>query len=162
MKKLTKTLLISVLTLSIPFITSCEKNNQTEPEQEEEITSDYLLNENYENLKPLSSVSLDLSKISYESEQFGIFNNVKYQQIYYDNQAYEENQGLSVLNYDTKFMFYNDEYIRFVNCPDGYVFNLKTNTTLNGDFSISHLRSKIYNEEMTLTITKETSNPYSS
>ena len=162
MKKLTKTLLISVLTLSIPFITSCEKNNQTEPEQEEEITSDYLLNENYENLKPLSEVSLDLSKISYETEQFGIFNNVKYQQIYYDNQAYEENQGLSVLNYDTKFMFYNDEYIRFVNCPDGYVFNLKTNTTLNGDFSISHLRSKIYNEEMTLTITKETSNPYSS
>ena len=56
MKKLTKTLLISVLTLSIPFITSCEKNNQTEPEQEEEITSDYLLNENYENLKPLSEV----------------------------------------------------------------------------------------------------------
>ena len=67
-----------------------------------------------------------------------------------------------VLNYDTKFMFYNDEYLRFVNCPDGYVFNLKTNTTLNGDFSISHLRSKIYNEEMTLTVTKETSNPYSS
>ena len=66
-----------------------------EPEKEEKITSDYLLNENYENLKPLSEGSLDPSKISYETEQFGNFNNVKYQQIYYDNQAYEENQGLS-------------------------------------------------------------------
>ena len=134
-------------------------SNQQEPEIIDK--SDYLLNEDYNDLKPLSEVSTSYNDIVYEEDIMGVFDNIKYQELYYNNVKYDNAIG-SVLNYDSKYLFYNDETLRFVNCPDGYMFNFDTDTTVNTDFSISHFRSKIYNEESTLTITKETKNPYGS
>ena len=63
---------------------------------------------------------------------------------------------------DVKHIFYNlDGYARFVSVADGYAITIPTNTTLETDFSLGKYRSKLYNEEFTLTVSDEfESSPY--
>ena len=119
-----KILLTTIFLLSF---SSCEQpsasNSSESVSEEPEIIEkkDYLLAEEYTDLVPLSEVSTDASSIIYEPDIFGEFENVKYQQLYFDNQLKEYSAGTSVLNYDSKYMFYNDNTLRFINCSYGKI-----------------------------------------
>ncbi len=125
---------------------------------------DILFAENYENLFDLQDVeNISSDELMYDEDLFGRFSNGKYQELYLNNEKNNSlKDGQVTDNDDAKYVYYNDDTMRFVNRSEGYALNLKTETTFNVDFSIAAYRSKLYNKESTITITKETKNPYSS
>lgn len=166
MKKISKLLMASLLLLA----TSCEhegdESNSSSSSTSEDLvdeSKDVLFNEHYENLVQLSDVEvISEDNLMYDTDEFGEFDGRKYQELYKNNVFNNQlKDGQITETDDAKYLFYNDNSVRFVNRSDGYAFNLKTSTTMNTDFSASIYRSKIYNAESTLTVSKETKNPYS-
>ena len=129
-----------------------------EPSIQPEVNKNYdvLLDEDYSNIKKLN----ELEKYD---DVFGYFEERTSQQLYInnvlDNEMYD---GMVKDGVDAKYLFYSDDTMRFVDRSAGYAINLKTDKTFEGDFSLGAYRSKLYNDETTLTITKETKNPYKS
>ena len=123
---------------------------------------DYLLDEDYSTVKKLADITKGSNdRFMYDEDFFGIFDGIKYQQLYYDNVLDNSRKDGSVTeDTDAKYMFYNDEYLRFLNRNEGYVFNLKTDSTFVGDFKRSSYRSRIYNKDVTLSVSYENQNPY--
>ncbi len=164
MKKKKFLLPLFAIILSISC-TSCDDNetsisNQDDPKVEDDI----LFNEYYDGLKKLDSIhaASDYEPM-YEEDLFGHFPNIKYQELYKNNVLTPTlKDGQITENDDAKYLFYNDEYMRFVNRSDGYAFNLKTDSTFKADFKVAAYRNRLYNTETTLTVSKETKNPYSS
>ena len=144
---------------------SCANNNKEEissSPSKELIKEDRLLAENYQNIQKLCELnSLSEDELMYDEEVFGTFNGGKYQQLYYNNELDNNKLDGQISEYDdAKYLFYNDDTLRFVNRSDGYAINLKTENTFEGDFSLSEYRSKLFNRDITLTISRERSNPY--
>ncbi len=171
MKKTHRNLLLILCTL---LITGCDDNknsisdtstsgnsNTSSPIVEDD-SKDILFAENYGNLKNLQDVeAMPSESLMYDDDLFGAFPNRKYQELYLNNKLDNTlKDGRVTENDDAKYVYYNDDTMRFVNRSDGYAINLKTDTTYNADFSIAAYRSKLYNKETTLTISKETKNPY--
>ena len=155
MKK--KYLLIGLASfLLLTTTTSCNNKNN-----EELIASDETFNEDYKDIVELSKLSKENKEnIMYSEMDFGEFDNVKNQALYYNNAIdNERREGSASETDDLKYIFYNNDHLRFVNRSDGYALNLKTNTTVNGDFSVAKYRSKIYNRDFTLTVSKENVKP---
>ena len=123
---------------------------------------DELLDEDYSNIKKLSEITKNPNeRMMYDQDFFGEFENIKYQQLYYDNvQDNSRKDGSVDENTDAKYLYYNDEYVRFLNRSDGYAFNFRTDTTFVGDFQRAKYRSKIYNKEVSISVSHETQNPY--
>ena len=142
--------------LLLTMTTSCKNNNN-----EELIASDETFNEDYKNIVELSKLNKESKEnIMYSEMDFGQFDNVKNQALYYNNVIdNDKREGSASETDDLKYIFYNNDYLRFVNRSDGYALNLKTNTTVNGDFSVAKYRSKIYNRDFTLTVSKENVKP---
>lgn len=124
---------------------------------------DNIYNESFRNLIGLNKlekkeeIRLEF-KDEYEDDSFDegkIINGFRYENTKMIDFGSEEAKGK-----DYKSIFYNDKAARFVNISDGYAITMPTTTTLNADFSLGDLRSKIYNEESTLTISVEDQNPY--
>ena len=152
MKKISSKLLVILTLLTIPVLSSCDNKS---------VKEDKMFLENYENLVPLKKLK-QTEEIFYDAREFGEFEDIKHQELYFNNILNNSREGVAVLKDDAKFLYYNKEKMRFLNSTDGYMFDIQTKTTFNVDFSLSKYRSKIYNEEMTLTITKEEQNPYKS
>ena len=130
----------------------------------EDNSYDVLLDEDYSNIKELKDLEKsDPYDLMYDDDVFGYFEERSSQQLYinnvFDNEMYD---GMVKDGVDAKYLFYSDDTVRFVDRTSGYAFNLKTDKTFEGDFSLGKYRSKIYNDETTLTISKETKNPYKS
>lgn len=130
----------------------------------EDNSYDVLLDEDYSNIKELKDLEKsDPYDLMYDDDVFGYFEERSSQQLYinnvFDNEMYD---GMVKDGVDAKYLFYSDDTVRFVDRTSGYAFNLKTDKNFEGDFSLGKYRSKIYNDETTLTISKETKNPYKS
>lgn len=152
MKKISSKLLVILTLLTIPVLSSCDNKP---------VKEDKMFLENYGNLISLKKLKQS-EDIFYDAREFGEFEGIKHQELYFNNVLNNSREGVAVLKDDAKFLYYNKEKMRFLNSTDGYMFDIQTKTTFNVDFSLSKYRSKIYNEEMTLTITKEEQNPYKS
>ena len=156
-------LLINLTLFSMSLI-SCKENEITssEVQEEQEIEEDVLFDENYREISKLSNLeAMNFDDIMYDDDEFGRFDNIKYQQLYYNNQIDNDRlDGTVTDNDDAKYLFYNDDHLRFVNRSEGYALNLASDSTFKGDFSLAKYRSKIYNRDITLTISREQSNPY--
>ena len=145
-----KYLLICLSAFLLSTTTSCKNNNE-----EELIKEDVNFAENYESIKNLKDLEKE-SNIMYEDIFFGEFDNIKNQDLYYNNVLdSSKREGDITEADDPKYIFYSNDKLRFVNRSDGYALNMKTNTTVVGDFKVAKYRSKIYNRDFTLTISKE-------
>ncbi|MBQ8206459.1 MAG: hypothetical protein IJZ77_03270 [Bacilli bacterium] len=158
-----KKLLSIVLVALTSMLFSCDENVESESNSGDVILNediDILFNENYQSIKKLSEVPT-IEQLMYDEEVFGSFTG-KYQELYKNN-VLDNNlkDGQVGENDDAKYIFYNDDTMRFVNRSEGYAVNLKTDTTYVGDFSVGACRSKLYNKDTTLSISKEVGkNPY--
>lgn len=158
-----KKLLSIVLVALTSMLFSCDENVESENNSGDIILNediDILFNENYQSIKKLSEVPT-IEQLMYDEEVFGSFTG-KYQELYKNN-VLDNNlkDGQVGENDDAKYIFYNDDTMRFVNRSEGYAVNLKTDTTYVGDFSVGACRSKLYNKDTTLSISKEVGkNPY--
>lgn len=127
---------------------------------------DVLLAETYSNLVDLSNLHNKLpdnwDEAFADSKNFNSATKITYEQAYKNNILVDGNVTISNED-DVKFLFYNknDNSARIISKADGYALTLPTSTTLNTDFSLGLYRSKVYNEDYTLTISYEHSNPYS-
>ena len=159
-KKILSLALVSLTSLLFSCSPSTSNNISEETKQPEE-KIDILFNENYSSVRKLSEVET-IDQLMYDDEVFGVFDNGKYQELYKNN-VLDKNlkDGQVSATDDAKYVFYSDDTMRFVNRSEGYAVNLKTENTFVGDFSVGACRSKLYNEETTLSISKETKNPYS-
>lgn len=158
-----KKLLSIVLVALTSMLFSCDGSGNNESNNDDIIEKedvDVLFNENYQSIKKLSEVPT-IEQLMYDEEVFGSFTG-KYQELYKNN-VLDNNlkDGQVGENDDAKYIFYNDDTMRFVNRSEGYAVNLKTDTTYVGDFSVGACRSKLYNKDTTLSISKEVGkNPY--
>lgn len=158
-----KKLLSIVLVALTSMLFSCDGSGNNESNNDDIIEKedvDVLFNENYQSIKKLSEVPT-IEQLMYDEEVFGSFTG-KYQELYKNN-VLDSNlkDGQVGENDDAKYIFYNDDTMRFVNRSEGYAVNLKTDTTYVGDFSVGACRSKLYNKDTTLSISKEVGkNPY--
>ena len=123
----------------------------------------YILNENYDNLVNIESASnsaLNWNDQYSDYQKFKSASDVKYSQTYKDNILQEGTVSINSKD-DVRHVFYNGiDSARIVSNADGYAFTVSTDTTLQTDFSVGKYRSKVYNEDFTLTISYENSNPY--
>ena len=156
--------LLSIVLISLTsMLISCDGQSQSE-NNSDDITNneniDILFDENYENIKKLSDVPT-IEQLMYDEDLFGSFNG-KYEELYKNNVLIKNlKDGQVSETDDAKYLYYNDDTMRFVNRSEGYAINLKTDTTYVGDFSVASCSSKLYNEDTTLTISKEVNkNPY--
>lgn len=122
-----------------------------------------LLGEDYSKIKNINEVGNTLTNwnsLYSDDIKFKSSNDIVYSQTYKNN--YLENDSISINeNDDVKNIFYNGvDSARFVSNADGYALTLPTTTTLETDFSLGLYRSKLYNENFTVTISYEHSNPY--
>ena len=137
----------------------------TTPTDEPVVEEDksHILNENYDNLVNIEAASnsaLNWNDQYSDYTKFKSFSDVKYSETYKDNVLQEGTVAINS-NDDVRHVFYNGiDSARIVSNADGYAFTVTTNTTLQTDFSIGKYRSKVYNEDFTLTISYENSNPY--
>ena len=158
-----KKLLSIILVALTSMLFSCDENVESESNSGDVILNediDIIFNENYQSIKKLSEVPT-IEQLMYDEEVFGSFTG-KYQELYKNN-VLDNNlkDGQVGENDDAKYIFYNDDTMRFVNRSEGYAVNLKTDTTYVGDFSVGACRSKLYNKDTTLSISKEVGkNPY--
>ena len=132
-----------------------------EPVEPKEIN---LLGENYENCLDIATAEngtvYNFNERYYDKYGFLDQRFATDEVTYVNNEIYEGPVTVGE-NDDVKHIFYNFEgYARFVSRADGYAFTIPTNTTLETDFSIGKYRSKLYNEEFTLTISYEHGNTY--
>ena len=139
---------------------STEENSSSSDVQVEE-DSFNLLGEDYSSIQKLNTLN---GKASNWNDNFakGDFNGestIIYEQAYKDNVLQEGKVTINEQD-DVKYVFYNNNSARFVSNADGYAFTIPTTTTLVGDFSVGKYRSKLYNEDFTLSISYEHSNPY--
>lgn len=145
-----KYLLMCLSAFLLSTTTSCKNNNENEL-----IKEDVVFDENYENIVNLKDLKKE-NNLMYSEMYFGEFKDIKSQALYYNNVLDNSIREGSVTEADDpKYIFYNNDKLRFVNRSDGYALNLKTNTTVVGDFKIAKYRSKIYNRDFTLTVSKE-------
>ncbi len=123
----------------------------------------YILNENYENIISIDNANGTVSNWNDQYSDYDKFNSasdVKYSETYKDNVLQEGDVAINA-NDDVRHVFYNGvDSARMVSNADGYAFTIPTNTTLVADFSVGKYRSKLYNEDFTLSISSEYSNPY--
>ncbi len=126
------------------------------------VENDILLNETYDDLKPLTNVSNDIHNWSntFVDNNHG-FNHekIKYSEAYKNNILTNGEVSIGTED-DVKYVFYDNNHARFISNADGYAFTLPTNVVLKNDFSLGKYRSKLYNSEYTITISNEHSNPY--
>ncbi len=123
---------------------------------------DILLNESYGKCKDLDNVTgnvLNWKDDYADKVQFKNSSDVRYEEAYKNNVLKKESITINS-NDDVKYVFYNQNHARFVSKADGYALTLPTQTILNTDFSIGKYRSKLYNQDYTLTVSYEHSNPY--
>ena len=145
-----KYLLMCLSAFLLSTTTSCKNNNENEL-----IKEDVVFDENYESIVNLKNLKKE-NNLMYSEMYFGEFKDIKSQALYYNNVLDNSIREGSVTEADDpKYIFYNNDKLRFVNRSDGYALNLKTNTTVVGDFKIAKYRSKIYNRDFTLTVSKE-------
>ena len=134
MKKLSKKLLVVLTLLTIPVISSCDNKS---------VKEDKMYLENYENLVSLKKLKKS-DDIFYDAREFGEFEDIRHQELYFNNVLNNSREGVAVLKDDAKFLYYNKEKMRFLNSTDGYMFDIESKTTFNVDFSLSKYRSKIF------------------
>lgn len=60
---------------------------------------------------------------------------------------------------DAKYIFSGKEYSRFVNVADGYMISVPRKD-INGDFTLSENRARVYSEDVVISISKEDQSPY--
>ena len=174
MKKMNLTILLAISMLTLG---SCEvgghsnsgtlnnsNNNNSSSNVDMNDVEDVLFDEHYDNLLNLSEIEgIPANQLMYDDEIYGRFPNRKYQEIYKNNVMDNSlKDGTISEEDDPKFLYYSNDTMRFVNRTDGYAFNIKTDTTYNVDFSLANYRSKVYNKESTITVTKENKNTYTS
>ena len=106
--------------LLLTMTTSCKNNNN-----EELIASDETFNEDYKNIVELSKLNKESKEnIMYSEMDFGQFDNVKNQALYYNNVIdNDKREGSALETDDLKYIFYNNDYLRFVNRSDGYALH---------------------------------------
>ncbi|MCI5745188.1 MAG: glycoside hydrolase family 26 protein [Erysipelotrichaceae bacterium] len=173
----------TLLTLSFFLcLSGCNTSNNDSSSDEESISSsdtsyseisssseevisnkDILLDEDYSLCLPLNDVSGSINNFLNEYKddyEFYNSNNVIYEQVYKNNKL--SNSPITIEKQDdVKYIFYNNNnHARIISLADGYGFTIPTSTTLQADFSLGTYRSKVYNEDFTLTISYEHSNPY--
>ena len=145
-------------------ISPSESSNKEEISSSEDIheeNSFNLLGEDYSSivkLDTLNSKTLNWND-SFAKGDFNGESTIIYEQAYKDNILQNGKVAINT-NDDVKFVFYNNNSARFISNADGYAFTIPTSTTLVGDFSTGKYRSKLYNEDFTLSISYEHSNPY--
>ncbi|MCI5745672.1 MAG: hypothetical protein MR270_05255 [Erysipelotrichaceae bacterium] len=169
---------ITLVSLLSILLLSCESNrddssssinsndslqeNDSSSSEDTTIQNDELFNEYYNDLIFLDDIKKDENKmLMYDEDEFGPFNDGKFEQLYVNNEIkidFKDGQGKETD--DLKYLYYNNDTMRFVNRSEGYAFNIKTNTTYQADFSIAACRSRLYNEQTTICVSKETKNPY--
>ena len=163
---------LSVATLLV-CLSSCDNGNtgdsSTNNQQENSSSSSTedkkewnLLGEDYTNCKSIEKGTVSNWNDDYKEDM--VFRGSKFAS---DEQTYKNNvltNGVVTpgAQDDVKHVFYNlDGYARFVSVADGYAITIPTSTTLETDFSLGKYRSKLYNEEFTLTVSDEfKSSPY--
>ncbi|MDY2889866.1 MAG: glycosyl hydrolase [Candidatus Caccosoma sp.] len=151
-----KYLLMCLSAFLLSTITGCKNNNNEEVEL---VKEDEVFDENYESIIDLKNVKKE-DGLMYSEMDFGEFSGLKNQALYYNNILdNSKREGNITEEDDPKYIFYSNDKFRFVNRSEGYALNLKTNTTVVGDFKVAKYRSKIYNRDYTLTISKENVKP---
>ena len=146
-------------------IPSSEEVSSELPTEEIEVKEDtsHLLNENYENIVDIKNVKetvYNWNDLYADYDKFVSSSDVTYSQTFKDNILQEGNVSINTQD-DVRHVFYNGvDSARIVSNADGYAFTIPTSTTLQADFSVGKYRSKVYNEEFTLSISYEHSNPY--
>ena len=151
---------------SIPTETpTSDKISVEQPTEDVEVKEDtsYLLNENYENIVDIKNAKetvYNWNDLYADYDKFVSSSDVTYSQTFKDNILQEGNVSINAQD-DVRHVFYNGvDSARIVSNADGYAFTVPTSTTLQTDFSIGKYRSKVYNEDFTLSISYEYSNPY--
>ena len=108
-------LLINLTLFSMSLI-SCKENEITssEVQEEQEIEEDVLFDENYREISKLSNLeAMNFDDIMYDDDEFGRFDNIKYQQLYYNNQIDNDRlDGTVTDNDDAKPLVENDKIIK--------------------------------------------------
>ena len=162
---------LSVATLLV-CLSGCENVNTTDSsssnQQEDsssgstQTTKEFnLLGEDYSNCKSIEKGNVSNWSDDYKEDM--VFKGSKFasaEQTYKNNVLTTGSVTPSNTD-DVKHVFYNlDGYARFVSVADGYAITIPTNTTLETDFSLGKYRSKLYNEEFTLTVSDEINSAY--
>ena len=176
---------INYLLASFIMVTlaSCNTTNSTNPSSSEEIsdtsTSETisessteeivekkevnLLGESYENCVDISTAKSEVYNFSENYlDNYGFLqtNFATAEKTFVNNKVVEGPVTVGKDD-DVKHVFYNFEgYARFVSRADGYAFTIPTETTLETDFTLGKYKSKLYNEDFTLTISYEHGNTY--
>lgn len=78
------------------------------------------------------------------------------------NGQYKDSVTSSTSRQDIKMEFYNDKYARLVNVSGGITYTVPTASELNIDYSLAKYRVQIELGASILTVSAESSNPYSS
>ena len=143
---------------SIPTETpTSDKISVEQPTEDVEVkeTSSHLLNENYENIVDIKNAKetvYNWNDLYADYDKFVSSSDVTYSQTFKDNILQEGNVSINAQD-DVRHVFYNGvDSARIVSNADGYAFTVPTSTTLQTDFSIGKYRSKVYNEDFTLSI----------
>ena len=142
-------------------LSSSELSSESSSSNDVETETFNLLGEDYQNIKLLNAVNGTVNNWndSFANTSFNGASNIVYEETYKDNIL--QSGKVDILeNDDVKHIFYDTDSARFVSNADGYAFTIPTSTTLIGDFSVGAYRSKLYNEDFTLSISYEHSNPY--
>ena len=142
-------------------LSSSELSSESSSSNDVETETFNLLGEDYQNIKLLNEVNGTVNNWndSFANASFNGASNIVYEETYKDNIL--QSGKVNILeNDDVKHIFYDNDSARFVSNADGYAFTIPTSTTLIGDFSVGAYRSKLYNEDFTLSISYEHSNPY--
>ena len=143
-------------------LSSSETSNSSTEEIQEKVEVN-LLGENYDNIKDISTAKgevYNFDKIYTDNYGFLQTNFASDETTYVNNKVVEGAVTVGE-NDDVKHIFYNFEgYARFVSRADGYAFTIPTDTTLEADFTLGKYKSKLYNEDFTLSISYEHGNTY--
>ena len=75
MKKISSKLLVILTLLTIPVLSSCDNKS---------VKEDKMFLENYENLVPLKKLK-QTEEIFYDAREFGEFEDIKHQELYFNN-----------------------------------------------------------------------------
>ena len=138
-------------------------SNLSSTEEVDETKSFNLLGEDYskiKNIKDVKNTTNNWNDLYSDSDKIKNSGDVTYSETYKNNIL---QNGETAINSDddVKNIFYNGlDSARFVSNADGYALTIPTATTLETDFSLGLYRSKLYNDNFTITISYEHSNPY--
>ena len=138
-------------------------SNLSSTEEVDETKSFNLLGEDYskiKNIKDVKNTTNNWNDLYSDSDKIKNSGDVTYSETYKNNILQD---GETAINSDddVKNIFYNGlDSARFVSNADGYALTIPTATTLETDFSLGLYRSKLYNDNFTITISYEHSNPY--